>query len=175
MTDPSTQKPKPRVLVAARALVMHRDHVLLLRGRDGDREYHFLPGGGVRHGESLEEACAREVQEECNLEVRVVKPLYLREFIASRHNRLTRGMPKQHHVLAMVFLCEVTGEQADCSPHELGRFTRDKGAVGVEGIDWIPQEEATKLDLMPPQLKDALANDLQGPGNQVAYWPEDPS
>jgi len=170
MTDAKPAR-TPRIGVAARALVIHRDHVLLLRGEEPGREYFFLPGGAVQHGESLEDACVREVLEETGVNVRAGRPLYLREFIASRHRRLTQGMPPQHHVLALVYLCEVTGEQSAREPHDLGHFTRDNGAAGVTGLVWVPLTEAAGLDLMPPQLKDELRHGVPKEG-PLKFWPE---
>ncbi|MCC6464827.1 MAG: NUDIX hydrolase, partial [Planctomycetes bacterium] len=112
----SHEPAKPRVMVTARAVLLHRGRVLLLRAEEPGREYYFLPGGMVRHGERMEDACVREVAEETGIEVRVLRPLYFREFIAARHRRRARGMPEHHHVVALVFLCEVAGPQAqqDC-------------------------------------------------------------
>lgn len=159
------------IVVAARALVLHRDHVLLLRARDGEREYYFLPGGGARHGETLADCCAREVLEECGLAIRMVRPLFLREFIAARHRRRPSGMPEHQHALALVFLCELSGPEAALEPASLGRFTPDTGARGVQGLCWVPLVEVSRLELHPPHLARALARPL--PEGAVEFWPEE--
>lgn len=48
--------------VAARVLVMQGDKVLLVKESDDD--WWALPGGGVDHGESIESALKREIEEE---------------------------------------------------------------------------------------------------------------
>lgn len=48
--------------VAARVLIVQNDKVLLVKEVDGD--WWALPGGGIDHGESVELAVAREVEEE---------------------------------------------------------------------------------------------------------------
>lgn len=161
---------KPGIVVAARALVIHREHVLLLHAVELGRDYYFLPGGGVRHGETLECACTREVQEETAVPVRVVRPLFLREFIASRHQRRPQGMPAQQHALAMIFLCEVTGAAARLHPNELGQFQRDAGAVTVQGLRWLPLAEVEGIEIHPPHVKEALIRGL--PERGIEFWPE---
>jgi len=49
-------------------LIMHRQN-------DSGRSYWVIPGGGIEAGESEEECVQREMQEETNLEVRVVRLL----------------------------------------------------------------------------------------------------
>jgi 8-oxo-dGTP pyrophosphatase MutT (NUDIX family) len=48
--------------VAARALVIQDDKVLLIKEAEGD--WWALPGGGIDHGETIETTVAREVKEE---------------------------------------------------------------------------------------------------------------
>jgi len=168
MPDPAR---KPGIVVAARALVLHRDHVLLLHAVEPGREYYFLPGGGVRHGETLHDACVREVLEETAVPVRVVRPLFLREFIASRHRRRPQGMPEQQHAVAMVFLCEVTGAAIKQDPKNLGTFSRDAGAASVQGLVWLPLAEAAKVEIHPPHIKEAIVRGL--PETGLEFWPEE--
>lgn len=167
MADPVR---KPGILVAARALMIHRDHVLLLCAVEPGREYYFLPGGGARHGETLAEACAREVKEETGLAITVVRPLFVREFIAARHRKRPRGMPEQQHAMAMIFLCELAGDDASREPHELGQFQRDAGAATVMGLRWVPLAEVASIEIHPPQLKAALLSGL--PHGGIEFWPE---
>lgn len=157
-----------RPLVGARAIVLHRGRILLLRGEEPGRVYWFLPGGMVRHGETMQQACEREVLEETGLRVTAGRMVYLREFIASRHKRITQGMPPNHHVVAGVFLCEIAeDEQADKAA-----FTPDRNAKGVTGMAWVRLEEVAGLEIHPPQLKAALKAGLGSkPGAQ--FWPEE--
>lgn len=64
--------------VRYQAAIVHDDHVLLLKVVDIDSGAMFwlLPGGG-READETEEACVqREVREETELEVTVVRPLF---------------------------------------------------------------------------------------------------
>jgi 8-oxo-dGTP diphosphatase len=45
--------------------------VAVIRRQRGDDTWYLLPGGGVEHGESVEEAAAREALEELGVEVEI--------------------------------------------------------------------------------------------------------
>lgn len=65
----------PRARVAARGIVRRGDRLLLLlSGTHGDVKF---PGGGVEHGETLEQALARELLEECGRTMTSVGPVAL--------------------------------------------------------------------------------------------------
>ena len=169
----SHEPAKPRVMVTARAVLLHRGRVLLLRAEEPGREYYFLPGGMVRHGERMEDACVREVAEETGIEVRVLRPLYFREFIAARHRRRARGMPEHHHVVALVFLCEVAGPQAQQDCEALGAFQRDTGAGTVTGLCWKTMAEVEGIEIHPPQVRETLLRGIKPAEAGIQYWPEE--
>lgn len=61
---------------------LHRSSVLLIkRGKPPLTESWSLPGGRVNDGESLKEAAAREVKEECDIDVDVRDLVKLYEYI----------------------------------------------------------------------------------------------
>ena len=163
-----------RARLTARAIVLHRGRVLLLRAEDPGRTWYFLPGGHVEHGERLEDACAREVLEETGLRVKIGRPLYLREFIAARHKRRSVHMPEHHHAAGLVFLCSLheTGEK---DFEKLGRFDPESdGATGVVAMEWIPLEKIEGIEIMPPQLRLLLMKDFPPPPERgIEFWPEE--
>lgn len=166
--------PKPRVMVTTRAIVLHRGHVLLIRAEDPGRTWYFLPGGLAHHGETLQEACKREVAEETALDVHVRRALYLREFIAERHQRRSVHMPSKHHVLGLLFLCELAEKDRDKPFEQLGQFTPDKGAKGVKGLEWVPLSRVPGIEIMPPHVGEALSGEFPPPADQgLEFWPED--
>jgi len=48
----------------------------LLVIKDDKDEFYKLPGGTVKKGEELEEACIRKAREEINAEIEIIKPLF---------------------------------------------------------------------------------------------------
>ena len=61
----------------AQALIIENGSILLAKHHDLtiDEIYWCLPGGGVEAGETPEEAVVRELKEETNLDIRVVRKL----------------------------------------------------------------------------------------------------
>jgi 8-oxo-dGTP pyrophosphatase MutT (NUDIX family) len=67
--------------VAARALILHDDRLLLVNAYSGGRsDLWCAPGGGARPGQSLHENLIREVHEETGLTVTVGAPCLINEF-----------------------------------------------------------------------------------------------
>ena len=72
-------KRSPRL--AARALILQGDRLLLVNAYPGGRsDLWCAPGGGVESGASLPDNLAREVDEECGLRVVVGVPALINEF-----------------------------------------------------------------------------------------------
>jgi 8-oxo-dGTP pyrophosphatase MutT (NUDIX family) len=60
-----------------RVIVPWRGRILMVKQRDADGLFWILPGGGVKPGETLEEAAVREVWEEAGARCRIVRRLTL--------------------------------------------------------------------------------------------------
>jgi ADP-ribose pyrophosphatase YjhB (NUDIX family) len=90
------------VLVEARVVLVKRAHEPLAGAWN-------LPGGGVEVGETLQQACAREVAEETGLEVRVGPVIE----VFDRISRDAAGAVQYHFVL-VDYLCTVTGGALRC-------------------------------------------------------------
>jgi ADP-ribose pyrophosphatase YjhB (NUDIX family) len=90
------------VLVNGRVVLVKRAHEPLEGAWN-------LPGGGVEVGETLEEACAREVLEETGLIVTVGPVIE----VFDRIMRDDRGVVQYHFVL-VDYLCQATGGALRC-------------------------------------------------------------
>ncbi|MEH6940095.1 NUDIX hydrolase [Bacillus sp. JJ664] len=62
------------------AAIIENDCILMVHVVKGEKNYWTLPGGGLENDESFEEAVIREVQEEVNLKVDVIKHLYTNNY-----------------------------------------------------------------------------------------------
>ncbi len=72
---------KFRPRLAARALILHQDRLLLVNAYPGGRlGLWCAPGGGCEAGQSLPENLAREVMEETGLQIAIGAPALVNEF-----------------------------------------------------------------------------------------------
>jgi 8-oxo-dGTP diphosphatase len=67
---------------------------------ESGKEYWIFPGGGVKFGETLEEAIKREIKEELGIEIEVKKLLAFKEAIFPKYN---------YHTVIFFFLAKPLG------------------------------------------------------------------
>lgn len=70
---------QPHVLT--RGIVLKDNHILVCKTLDLAKNFYFLPGGHVEHGESAQQALLREIQEEVGVEASIQKFLGCLEYI----------------------------------------------------------------------------------------------
>jgi len=92
-------------IIGVGAVVIAQNRIVLVkRAHDPLKGQWNLPGGAVELGETLIEACSREVLEETGLEVRVGSVIE----VFDRITRDARGQVEYHFVL-VDYLCRVAG------------------------------------------------------------------
>ena len=108
----------------SRAVVV-RDGMILL-SHEVNSGWWLVPGGGEEKGETPEECCVREVEEETGL---IVKPL--QQFLTMYEYY------EEYRYISHYFICEVTGQ---------GRMRLTDAEIrrGVEP-QWIPLQEAVDI------------------------------
>lgn len=93
----------------AAALIARDGRVVVLHRWNYGREYYVLPGGGIKRGETPEEACLREVREETSLRTTLVRKLGVLVnlgrvehyfLLANQGGRLRLGEPERSHQTA---------------------------------------------------------------------------
>ncbi len=91
---------KPRITSAV--LVEHEGKFLLAeRNKKNYHGYWIIPGGGVKFGETIQEAAIREIKEETNLDVELIKQIGFKEIVnvpANYHSIIFFHLAKPKHL-----------------------------------------------------------------------------
>lgn len=79
------------------AVLVVKDGKILLgeRNKKNAKGYWVLPGGGVRWGETIMEAAVREIKEETNLDIELVKFICYKEIM---------NLPENYHTITFYHL-----------------------------------------------------------------------
>jgi ADP-ribose pyrophosphatase YjhB (NUDIX family) len=137
------------IRTAARALVIREGKLLAIKMRDKTGIFYILPGGGQRHGETLQEGLVRECREEIGTEVEVGDLLYVREYIGRNHE--FRRAHHAFHQVENVFRCTLP------DPDGIGPGSEhDKKQIGVA---WIPLADLAQTRLLPEVIKPYFTSD----------------
>ena len=124
----------PRVRVAA--IVVQDDEILLVRHVKHGKTYWLLPGGGVKYGETLEEALVREIEEETNLDVVVERPVMMNDSVPPDRHR---------HVMNICFTARITGGTLQTEDSEV-----------LKEVRFVPIDDVTDLPLFYPDIRTPL-------------------
>lgn len=117
----------------ASAIIIKDNCVLMIRTIDSNSW--SIPSGGVEDGETVEEACIREVAEETGYEVKIVKELHTKKTII-----------KEYKVTTQYFLCEITG----------GDIQYKDPDEEIEEISWMNRNEISKLIYTYPEDQEVI-------------------
>jgi 8-oxo-dGTP diphosphatase len=140
----SSREYPERPLVGVGGVVIDNGRALLVRrGSEPLRGEWSIPGGTLELGETLEEGVARELREECGLEVRVLELIEVFDRIYFENDRSAaraKEGPRFHYVI-VDYLCErVSGQPAASSDvtdvvfareEELGQYHLTETAMRV--------------------------------------------
>ena len=107
---------KPRL--AARALILHQDRLLLVNAYPGGRsDLWCAPGGGVEVGTSLHDNLIREVHEETGLTISVGPPAMVNEF---------HDAASGFHQVDLFFRCTIIGGSIDIAWKDPARVVTER-------------------------------------------------
>lgn len=144
----SEQKIKARV----RLIIIKNDKILLSYTKDED--FYFYIGGKIEFGETIKEACIREVQEECKADFTFKKILYIRDFI----------LPEiDEHSIEFFILGEV-------DKFEEIEGIKDEEFDGRHWQTWVDINKLSKINIKPKTLTEKmLVNYKSGFSNDTEY------
>lgn len=101
--------------ISSRAIIIENGKLLTMFRRkikkDGSvKEYYVIPGGGLEENETLEENVIRELKEEFNIDIAIVKFL---------------GTEEYDETIANYFLCKIVNGTPKLGGEELERMTKE--------------------------------------------------
>lgn len=135
-----------RIRNSAKAIIIREDQLLVIQKKDELGDYFILPGGGQHHGELLQAAVRREVNEETSLDVNVGDLLFIRDYISANHE-FASSEPDAHQVEFM-FNCRIAGQ----GEARMGDEPDDEQI----GIRWLPLADLLQHRLYPLALRPFL-------------------
>ncbi len=129
------------------ASVIKKDDMILLTN---ENQYHTLPGGRVRFGETTETTVKRAILEELNVHVSISKLLSINE------NFFDYG-DDEYHELLFVYLCEI---DTDIDIETINAYPPSKGH-----FKFISFKELLNINFKP----EFLLSDLDKLSNQITH------
>jgi ADP-ribose pyrophosphatase YjhB (NUDIX family) len=146
---PFSQGPRS-VRVSVKAVIIAGGSVLLVRNTDDRGDWYLLPGGGQTHGETIEQALQRECLEEVGTAVVMGRLLFIRDYIAARHEFAEED--GDAHQLELMFRCRI-------APGENPRLGNTPDPY-QRGVEWLPLKSLGDYRLYPSPLRVLLAKPL---------------
>jgi 8-oxo-dGTP diphosphatase len=132
-TKKSDDREYPDLPISCVGAVVRKDGKILLvrRGQEPGKGMWSIPGGAIELGETIYEAAAREVLEECNVEIKIKRVLDAVENIVKDGS----GRIRFHYVII-----DLQAEYAS------GRL---KAGTDAAECGWFTPEAAAKMNLTP--------------------------
>jgi len=120
----------PKVIASVKALLQHNGRFLVMKEELHKGDIWDLPGGKIQYGESPKEALHREVKEELDIEIEIVKSVGVWFFYSQN---------SKHQVICHTFLCK-----------PLGNFTIDTSKNPADEhfaeLKWLTAQEILDSD-----------------------------
>ncbi|MDR2532906.1 MAG: NUDIX domain-containing protein [Oscillospiraceae bacterium] len=130
----------------AAAIIIENNCVLFANNESVD--YFYSVGGGVKHGETAEQAVIREVFEETGVKYKIDRLAFIHENFFSESIASLKGL--DCHEITLFFLMKPRGTQEiNCKSYCID---------GREFMNWIPISDLEKLKAYPTFFTEKLTN-----------------
>jgi len=119
------------------AVIVENDGKILLGLRNKENAYGFwvIPGGGVEFGETIHDAAIREIKEETNLDIEILKLVCFKEVI---------NLPEKYHTVVFFHLAKPKNMNiipgGDLSEARFFSIDEIKRLKTVESVEWALRE-----------------------------------
>ena len=129
----------PRV----RLIIIKENKILLSYVKSED--FYFFIGGQIEYGETIKQACQREIKEEANATFKFKKILYVRDYIKPKDNHHSLELYILGHIDKFQELEGLNNHQFDGDHHQT----------------WVDLDKLPDMDIRPKQLVTRLLKDYQ--------------
>ena len=129
------------IKVRVRLIIIKNNKILLSYNNNG--KYYFYIGGKLEFGETLKEACFREIKEECNANFIFKKIIYIRDFILPEKN--------EHSVELFIL--------GDIDKYEEIDGIKDEEFLGENWQTWVDINKLPEITIFPKSLTKTLLTD----------------
>ncbi len=129
-----------QVFSAVKAIILNdKNKILVIKQNVLGKELYDLPGGKVHYGESPYDTLKREVKEEVDLDIDILKPLGMWWFFRAKDS---------HQVVCNTFLCKPSNLNIDISKNPADEDIRE--------FSWVSKEEFRELNVSHDSLKELV-------------------
>ncbi len=133
---------------AARAIIIENDKILVMYRNKYGAEYFTLVGGRVNNNETIEQALAREVQEETGLDVTEARLVFIEEHPKPYNEQYT-------------FLCEVATHESVAIQDSSEEGMMNRLDMNIHKPLWAQISNFSSLQFRTPQLHKAILDGLK--------------
>ncbi|MBO0783732.1 MAG: NUDIX domain-containing protein [Ktedonobacteraceae bacterium] len=141
-----------KLSVGCSAVIFNETHNKVLLTRRSDNGRWCLPGGHMEAGESVSEACEREVMEETGLHIRVIR---LAGIYSDPHRLVEYADGNRYHIVNLNFEAEIIGGTLQLSEETTayGYFTLAES----ESMDLLDNHDQRIRDTIASQERTVLS------------------
>ncbi|MDX7986659.1 NUDIX domain-containing protein [Xenorhabdus sp. 12] len=137
------------VRISAKAIIIYKDQILLVRYQSDSDEWYTLPGGGQLFGETLAQTLMRECLEETLYKIEPERLVFVREYIGRNHE--FAEFDKDVHQIELMFLASLADKNPDI--HNLD-INADRDQITAQ---WVNLSDVINLPLFPAVLRPLIA------------------